>query len=205
MCGKQSDFYLDEKCLQKLNFKLNFYCFECEKRTIEKCEIKNHSKLIKFFISFGEYENEFLKKLIILGKNGHKEIFNDLGSFIAKEFLNHLEFFKSYFLVPVPLTKKKLLKRGFNQAEILTEKIHQLTNLPIFNGLKKIKETKDQAELNFKERLINLKFAFKVERKSPKNIILIDDIKTTGTTLKECAKTLKENGAKNIIALTILR
>lgn len=205
MCGNGSDSYLDENCIKKLNFKINFHCLECRKRTLKKCDISNHSKLIKFLISFGEYENESLKKLIILGKDGHKEIFNDLGSFIAKEFLNYLEIFKDYFLTSVPLTKNKLLKRGFNQAEILVEKIHQLTNLPIFDGLKKIKETKDQAELNFEERLINLKFAFKVEKKPPKNIILIDDIKTTGATLKECAKTLKENGVRNIIALTILR
>jgi competence protein ComFC len=207
ICLNDDNLYLCEKCLRQLNFRINFSCFECGIKIFEKCNIAHHSKLIKFLISFGEYENENLKKLIILGKNEAKEILRDLANFIAKEILRDLVFLKEkgYFLTPVPLTKTKLLKRGFNQAEVLAERISELTGLKIFKGLNKTRETKDQAELNFEERLVNLKSAFSLERKPPKNIILIDDVKTTGTTLRECAKTLKENGAKNIIALTILK
>ncbi len=144
---------------------------------------------------------------MLLGKDKAKEIFKDLGYFISKDLLSYWQIFegKVYFLTPVPLTKTKLLKRGFNQSEILAKTISELTGYKIFNGLEKIKETKDQAELEFKERLQNLKFAFKLKEKPPQYVILIDDIKTTGTTLKECARLLKENGTKEIIALTILR
>ncbi len=206
-CFKANDFYLCKKCCQQLNFRINFFCFECNKRIIGKCSQKNHYQLIKFFISFGEYENETLKKIVLLGKDKAKEIFKDLGYFISKDLLRYWQIFegKVYFLTPVPLTKTKLVKRGFNQSEILAKIISELTGYKIFNGLEKIKETKDQAELDFKERLQNLKSAFKLKEKPPQYVILIDDIKTTGTTLKECARLLKENGTKEIIALTILR
>ncbi len=103
------------------------------------------------------------------------------------------------------MTKRKILQRGFNQAEILAETISKLSQIPLNKSLIKIKETKDQAELNFQQRQENVKFAFSVKEKPPPKVILIDDIKTTGATLRECAKVLKKNGTKNIIALTILR
>jgi competence protein ComFC len=87
----------------------------------------------------------------------------------------------------------------------LAKTISENLGLKIFLGLEKIKETEDQVGLSFEERLTNLKNAFQVKEKPPNKIILIDDIKTTGATLKECAQILKKAGAKEIIALTILR
>jgi competence protein ComFC len=113
--------------------------------------------------------------------------------------------FKDYSLAFVPVTKRKLIDRGFNQSEVLAEKLAKNLDLKIFSGLIKIKETEDQAKLDFEKRLNNLKDVFKVKSVPPKKIILVDDVKTTGTTLKECAKVLKEAEAKEIIALTVLR
>ncbi|BCX15576.1 MAG: hypothetical protein KatS3mg097_468 [Candidatus Parcubacteria bacterium] len=111
--------------------------------------------------------------------------------------------FDNYYLTPVPITQKKLLHRGFNQTNILAQAINQTAAIPIADILIKIKDTPDQVGLNLKERLENLKNSFNLKSLPPKNIILVDDIKTTGATLKECAETLKKAGAKNIIALTI--
>jgi competence protein ComFC len=113
--------------------------------------------------------------------------------------------FKDYFLAFVPVTKRKLIDRGFNQSEVLAEKLAKNLNLNIFSGLIKSKDTEDQVKLDFEKRLNNLKDVFKVKSSPPKKIILVDDVKTTGATLKECAKVLKEAGAREIIALTILR
>jgi competence protein ComFC len=189
--------------LKKLNFKPNFNCLECGQRIVERCRIKEHSRLIKYLISFGFYEDEFLKRMVLLGKDGYKEIFEDFGEIISS-FLKNYDF-KDYSLAFVPVTKRKLIDRGFNQSEVLAEKLAKNLNLKIFSGLVKIKDTEDQANLGFEKRLHNLKDVFKVKSHSPKKIILVDDIKTTGATLKECAKVLKEAGAKEIIALTILR
>jgi competence protein ComFC len=189
--------------LKKLNFRPNFNCLECGQRVVEKCRIKEHSSLIKCLISFGFYENEFLKMMVLLGKDGYKEIFEDFGEIISS-FLKNYDF-KDYFLTFVPVTKRKLIDRGFNQSEVLAEKLAKNLNLKIFSGLVKIKDTEDQVKLDFEKRLDNLKDVFIVKSHSPKKIILVDDVKTTGATLKECAKVLKEAGTREIIALTILR
>ncbi len=170
---------------------------------MNRCPRKNHRK-IRFLISFGEYEKEFYKNLVLLGKNGYFEILKDLGKIIGKILKNYD--FSQYYLVPIPLTRKKLWQRGYNQTEVLCEAISQETGLKIAKILKKIKETKDQAELSYEERLVNLEGVFKFEGDFvPQKVILVDDVKTTGATLKESAKILKKAGVKEIIALTILR
>jgi competence protein ComFC len=202
-CFNYNKNYICPTCLEKLNFRANFNCFECDRKIIEKCKIKEHSSLIKYLISFGLYENEFLKQMVLIGKDGYQEIFKDFGELMSK-FLKDNDF-KDYHLAFVPITNKKLIERGFNQSEVLAKTIAKNLNLRIFSGLVKTKETEDQAKLDFEKRLDNLKNVFKVNQLPPKKIILIDDIKTTGATLKECAKVLKEAGAKEIIALTILK
>ena len=201
-CLSQSEFYICNKCLTKNNFHFSKFCFECGKKINQECIYLTHSRLIKFLISFGKYENELLKRIILLGKEQSLEILKDIGYFISQEMKNLN--FKEYYLTPVPLTKNKVIKRGYNQSEILAQTIANNLGINIFKGLIKKKETKDQGSLNYEARKTNLKGAFGVNEKSPSNIILVDDIKTTGATLKECAVTLKKAGAKNIIALTVL-
>jgi competence protein ComFC len=203
LCFNYNKNYLCSDCLSKLNFRPSFNCLECGQKVVGRCRIKEHSSIIKYLISFGFYEDEFLKMMVLLGKNGYKEIFEDLSEIISS-FLKNYDF-KDYSFAFVPVTKRKLIDRGFNQSEVLAQKLAKNLNLKIFSGLIKIKDTEDQAKLDFEKRLNNLKDVFKVKSTPPKKIILIDDVKTTGTTLKECAQALKEAGTKEIIALTILR
>ena len=112
---------------------------------------------------------------------------------------------KDFHLTFIPMTKKELKNRGFNQVEILANVISQKLGIKIFKGLIKIKETKQQALLNLEERKENIKNAFKCIETSPKKLILIDDIFTTGSTLLEASKVLKENGAKSIIGLVFAK
>jgi predicted amidophosphoribosyltransferase len=107
------------------------------------------------------------------------------------------------------------MKKGFTLLEILAVifllmVILGLTIITInpyayFPYIEKVRETKDQSELSLEERKNNLKDAFRVTKKPPEKLILVDDIKTSGTTLKEVSEELKKEGAKEIIALTILR
>lgn len=203
-CLNYNKYFICENCCKNLDFDLKISCVRCDLRLTfgSKC-IYKHSKSIRFLISFGSYENKVLKNLIIEGKNGAFEIFIDLGEIISEK-LKNLNF-KDYFITYVPVTKKKLLERGFNQAEILGETISKKLNIPIYNGLIKVKDTKDQAELSYEERVINLKNAFYLKTEPPKKLILVDDIKTTGSTLIECAETLKKGGSKEIIGLVVLK
>jgi len=115
---------------------------------------------------------------------------------------------ENYILTFVPLHWRRQAQRGYNQAELLAEEVAKLTGLKTAALLEKRKSTKRQAELSSRSRQENLKNAFFV--KTPislvgKKVILIDDVTTTGSTLNECAKVLKEAGAKEIWGLVIAR
>lgn len=106
----------------------------------------------------------------------------------------------------VPLTPKDQRKRGYNQTKLIAEKFCDILNLPPPEMLlKKTIQTEKQEKLDYKKRAVNLKGSFsainKEEIKS-KQILLIDDVLTTGMTASECAKTLKKAGAAKVFALT---
>ena len=99
-------------------------------------------------------------------------------------------------------------KRGFNQCEYLAREIAFRNNYKVINTLKKVRETKDQKTLSKKERKENLIGAFEIINKEDilgKKIILIDDVITTGATLREAKKMLKLSGVLQINTLTIAR
>lgn len=108
----------------------------------------------------------------------------------------------------VPLHPARFARRGYNQAEILAEVVSQRLKIPSLNLLRKVKNTKRQVGMVGRKRRQNLKGVFRIRNsKKPeikgKKIIIIDDIATTGATLNECAKVLKEAGAKEVWGLVI--
>jgi ComF family protein len=120
------------------------------------------------------------------------------------------------FIVPVPLHPRRLRWRGFNQSRLLAEKISKnlapMLEIEIIDVLKRDKNNKAQMKIKkYRERLQNMKDIFSFNAQFGKNILknkeimLIDDIATTGATLEECAKVLKENGAKKVFAAVIAR
>ena len=113
------------------------------------------------------------------------------------------------FILPVPLHIKRLRERGFNQALMLEKKIFPEEKEKIrYNILLRQTDTPTQTGLSGKERRENLKNAFIVKRPSEiigKNILILDDVFTTGSTVNECAKVLKTAGCKRIEVLTICR
>ncbi len=115
-----------------------------------------------------------------------------------------------YILIPIPLSPKRLKERGFNQTELISELLSKKSNFPVCkNVLIKIKETGSQVSLKDRiKRLENLKGSFSL--KNPelikgKNIILIDDVSTTGATINEAMKVLREAKPRKIIALVVAR
>jgi len=157
-------------------------------------------------VTFCDYEVEQIKNLIKLGKIGRfYKIFEFFGNLIYKELKNSKLNFKDYYITYVPMYYLDERKRGFNQTRILAQILSIKTNLRIWDGLIKIRPTKLQTELGYKERIKNVKSAFQCLDTPPLNIILIDDVVTTGATAFECSRILKEKGAKNIILITIAK
>ena len=129
------------------------------------------------------------------------------ATFMAEEFeRNKNEIGKIDFLVPVPLHEDKEKERGFNQSALLAEEFSKIIEIPVLKGnLVRVKNTKTQTELSYKERQENLEKAFKVlnwREVKGKRIILIDDVLTTGSTLNHCAHALLKSGAAAVYALT---
>lgn len=110
------------------------------------------------------------------------------------------------YIVFVPLSAKRYKKRGYNQTMLLANDISKELNIPVLDALSKVFDTKTQRGAKLNERKINLHGSFDI-KVSPdavknKNILLIDDVKTTGSTLNECAMVLKGYGAANVYACT---
>lgn len=113
------------------------------------------------------------------------------------------------FIIPVPMYKSDKAKRGYNQCELIAKELSHISGIPYkFDIVFKIRKTVHQKELSQKERKSNLRDAFKVknpEKISGKNILLIDDVCTTGSTLSEISRLLKNNGAEKVFCLTYCR
>ncbi|MCX5786840.1 MAG: ComF family protein [Elusimicrobia bacterium] len=113
------------------------------------------------------------------------------------------------FVLAVPLHPAKKKERGFNQSELLAEKLAAAKHLFLLkNSAARALNTKPQVSLSKEERASNMKSAFKITRPElvkGRKILLIDDVATTLSTLEELARELKKNGAKGVAALTLAR
>ena len=110
-------------------------------------------------------------------------------------------------ITEVPIHKKRKSKRGYDQSELISKEIAKnLKKLKYIKTLKKIKNNPRQSLLNKKDRINNVKNVYETINKEiikDKKIILFDDIYTTGSTANECSRILKENGAKEILVLSL--
>lgn len=109
-------------------------------------------------------------------------------------------------IIPVPLHRSRRSKRGFNQSEIIADELSRLTGIPARRDvLFRIRKTIPQKKLGRKGRKANLQGAFGVTRRwePSRNVLLIDDIYTTGSTLERSAAVLKKAGVQNVYFLTI--
>src|SRR3989338_1185798 len=162
-------------------------------------------------IAIGHFEeNSLLEKLIYAYKYNFMTEVLDVFARMIHEFL---EGNKKYFeavdlIVSVPLHKRRFAERGFNQAEEIARILSQELNITMQNILLRDKATRQQAKLHKQERIENVKEAFVLISDSDiknKNIIVVDDVFTTGSTLGECARVMKENGARTVKAFTVAR
>lgn len=156
-----------------------------------------------------------VKKLLYNFK--YKPYLSDLKNSLAELFYEAIiqqEIFQQVYvlrptLVPVPLHGKRFKKRGYNHAEILAQGLSVKLNLKLAGMLERKKNTKSQFGLNLKERKENISDSFAVLPNylitQLPNILLVDDILTTGSTLLEAANVLKRNGAKKVWGLTLAR
>lgn len=111
-------------------------------------------------------------------------------------------------IVPVPLHSARFRERDFNQAEVLGELLAKRAKRPLLHALKRIRYTTTQTKLDREQRMENLRNAFRV-RHAPsvqsRHLILVDDVFTTGSTVDECARVLRQAGAASVRVVTVAR
>ena len=115
-----------------------------------------------------------------------------------------------FILCPIPLHKKRLRWRGFNQAELLANALSKTSGVPTYSALERIKNNAPQVELNGEQRKQNVKGIFRVKQDYTdmlhgKTVFLVDDVATTGATMKEAARVLKDAGAKSVWGIAVAR
>lgn len=212
-CGGEGK-YLCGQCLEKIEFVGSDYCPLCKKPSPfnEICPVCKKDTAIKAIWVAGDYNKQILQDLIHNLKYNYLE---DISANLAQYLLRYLKYknvfenFKIFsdnaVFAPVPLHRKRFISRGFNQSKLLANNLGALTGIKTADILQRLKNTETQINLSRQQRQENVKGAFEVTNRNfcNKKIILIDDVLTTGSTFKECAKVLAEAGYDEIYGLVV--
>ncbi len=200
------------------------YCIGCKKRGFYICPSclndisKIDKEVLKNVWSIFDYRDPVVKRAIWELKYQHKyQLAHELGVFLYNFSLEKLSLILndkpegSILIIPIPMSKRKQWKRGYNQAYHIARGFHQKINSNSVsldkNILIKKKKTEPQASIKNKYyRLKNIRGAFDVRGKNKiagKTILLIDDVVTTGGTIQEASRVLRKAGAKKIYTFTL--
>lgn len=187
----------DSKCILCKREDEEGICSKC-RSSIKRCSDNEE-------LCIGYYKGP-LKELILKLKCKKDYVAGEVLVSLIEEKIVKLD--NKYYLTYIPISNKSLSERGFNQCEYVAKELAFRNNFKVVDTLKKVKEVKTQKTLSKEERFGNLYGAFQVrDRKltEGRNFILIDDVITTGATLAEGIRVLKENGAVEIKILTLAK
>jgi len=198
-----------EPCLSLIKVNNTLFCPVCRARLADNKRICHYDSPY-LLAAAGNYDDLVLQNLIHYFKyKGFKNLTPILGEILIKYLASLNLNLKSFVLTPIPLHPRKERQRGFNQAKLIAEIVAKNFNLELIESLKRIRNNKPQVGLKDNEaRIKNMAGCFKIqnpEQIKNKNILLVDDVFTSGATINEAVKVLKQNGAKKIIALVIAK
>lgn len=209
-CGAElfSDKYFCERCLDSLPFNAGYICDKCGRAIADdypvcpecKAHMPDYTSARSAFVYSGE-----IVRLIKEFKTGEK--------YLAEAFADRMfpillsQFRDADMLAFVPMTPRAVKERGYNQSELLADILSQRCGIPLERELLvKTRETAEQKELSAAERAKNLQGSIRVHERTVcrgKNIVLIDDVMTTGTTASVAAKAILRAGALSVYVLTV--
>ena len=219
-CQREKN-YLCQDCFSLIDISTSQHCPFCSPAKIvldgKTCYSCRKSKKLTGLFCAASYQNLIIKKLISQFK--YEPCIKELAKPLASLIIQHFQlldypppFFRDrsdFVLIPVPLHKKRLKWRGFNQAEEISHQLSLFFKMSLISDvLLKTKQTLPQVELSGKERTDNVKSAFVCQNKNlikEKKILLVDDVFTTGSTMEECARVLKDSGAKEVWGIAAAR
>lgn len=213
-CGMDCDvenrrYAVCSSCMEKLKFPINI-CSKCgcEYGGIEEyCDsCKGKKRYFRMNRSCFSYENE-AKDLVLtykFGSNPYKAKY--ISAFLVDKYLE--EHYDADVVTFVPMSKDRLRERGYNQSYLLAKYFSERMNMPLLDLFNKKNKVKKQEGLTYKERLANAEDAFSIKNENVESIkgkivLIIDDVFTTGSTMSTLSKILLDNGAYDVLGLTV--
>lgn len=207
---EKSSVGLCQKCHDKLTYINDNMCKKCGRLQYNEADYcltcqahKRHFDFARSCVVYDDVAMEIVRGI----KFGGKRYFGKyIADFLVERYQSQFDGVDVDIAIPVPLTKAKKKIRGFNQSLEIAKTFCERSALALrCDLLTKIRDTKEQAKLSGEERESNLKDAYRVEKEDEvkdKNILIVDDVMTTGSTASEIAHTLKKAGAASVYLLT---
>lgn len=200
--------YICGNCISKVKFISSDFCEKCGKQLKPNRTICDDCKKTLHFYENGRsvfvYDGEIKSAILDLKYHNKMYLAHTLGAVMANLYSNSAKW-KADAVIAVPSDYDRIVERGYNQSELIAEKFSKFTNIPYKNNIiKKVRKTTHQQLLNRNERMTNLVGSFyAIKIKDIKNIIIIDDVYTTGATVDACAKALIDAGYSKVYFMTV--
>ncbi|MDO4382463.1 MAG: ComF family protein [Clostridia bacterium] len=197
MCGEINENYICNNCYENIK--------KIKKCVINEYNNRNFSKHLYIF----KYEGIIRNKIIEYKFEDKGYLYKMFAKIILSD-KKTCNFIKKYdVIIPVPISKKRKKKRGYNQSELVANELAQKLNQDIWTDIIiKKKDNKPQSELNKLERIKNVEDIYEINKPievKNKKVLLLDDIYTTGSTVNEIARKLKQNQTQEIGVITLAK
>lgn len=198
-------------CMTKLSWVRRPVCKKCGKEvldeTIEYCyDCTRHKRSFDYGLSLINYDDTASRSMARIKYNNRREYLDFYSEAMVRKMGKRICFMDGDALIPVPVHPSRRRERGFNQAEELARRLSGPLGIPVNTSiLKRTRKTAPQKSLDSGGRLKNLEqaFAASVLPSGMKNIILVDDIYTTGSTIEACTRALRKAGAEHVYFVTV--
>ena len=216
---QEADHFLCAPCKRDIGFIRQPHCFQCgvpadisyvyphEEFVCGDC--RTNPFQFDQARSLGFYDTVLRKTIHHFKYRKQIGVLSEMDLLLEKYFEENPEFCQGFSVSPIPLHFSKMKERGFDQAFLIARQVAKVLKLPLEGGLlRRVKATDPQATMTRIERARNIKGAFEINRPEyvpGKNILLVDDVFTTGATVNEAARTLKKKGADKVNVFTLGR
>lgn len=217
ICGKETHGELVcEECLREVKRTKGLRCVKCDlplksapkDGMCKRCKRRKWS--FSYNRSYGTYSGTLKKLLIELKYHDHPRLAVLFSSYLIKLIMDSDLNLNKSIITFVPLSNRAKRNRGYNQTYLMAREISKRLGIPCYSVLKFRRQPLEQINLSEEERLENMKDIFTVDKNYivdviGKNVILIDDVFTTGATVEGCSRALKTYGAQRVCSFTVAR